>query len=223
MIELFTAGTPNGYKVSIMLEELGLPYRVRPVDLGRREQKEPWFLRINPNGRIPAIIDHDEDSFAVFESGAILVYLAEKAGRFLPTDARARSRVMQWLMFQMAGIGPMQGQANVFFRYAPQKIPYAIERYQAETLRLYQVLERQLDGRKYLVDEVSIADFAVFPWVRSHEWAGVSIESLPNIRRWLDTMASRPAVGRGLAVPARTERDSLEAQEKAVIAGRSLL
>lgn len=223
MIELFTAGTPNGYKVSIMLEELGLPYRVRPVDLGRREQKEPWFLRINPNGRIPAIIDHDEDSFAVFESGAILVYLAEKAGRFLPTDARARSRVMQWLMFQMAGIGPMQGQANVFFRYAPQKIPYAIERYQAETLRLYQVLERQLDGRKYLVDEVSIADFAVFPWVRSHEWAGVSIENLPNIRRWLDTMASRPAVGRGLAVPARTERDSLEAQEKAVIAGRSLL
>ncbi len=223
MIELFTAGTPNGYKVSIMLEELGLPYRVRPVDLGRREQKEPWFLRINPNGRIPAIIDHDEDSFAVFESGAILVYLAEKAGRFLPADARARSRVMQWLMFQMAGIGPMQGQANVFFRYAPQKIPYAIERYQAETLRLYQVLERQLDGRKYLVDEVSIADFAVFPWVRSHEWAGVSIESLPNIRRWLDTMASRPAVGRGLAVPARTERDSLEAQEKAVIAGRSLL
>ncbi len=223
MIELFTAGTPNGYKVSIMLEELGLPYRVRPVDLGRREQKEPWFLRINPNGRIPAIIDHDEDSFAVFESGAILVYLAEKAGRFLPTDARARSRVMQWLMFQMAGIGPMQGQANVFFRYAPQKIPYAIERYQAETLRLYQVLERQLDGRKYLVDEVSIADFAVFPWVRSHEWAGVSIESLPNIRRWLDTMASRPAVGRGLAVPVRTERDSLEAQEKAVIAGRSLL
>ncbi len=223
MIELFTAGTPNGYKVSIMLEELGLPYRVRPVDLGRREQKEPWFLRINPNGRIPAIIDHDEDSFAVFESGAILVYLAEKSGRFLPTDARARSRVMQWLMFQMAGIGPMQGQANVFFRYAPQKIPYAIERYQAETLRLYQVLERQLDGRKYLVDEVSIADFAVFPWVRSHEWAGVSIESLPNIRRWLDTMASRPAVGRGLAVPVRTERDSLEAQEKAVIAGRSLL
>ena len=223
MIELFTAGTPNGYKVSIMLEELGLPYRVRPVDLGRREQKEPWFLRINPNGRIPAIIDHDEDSFAVFESGAILVYLAEKSGRFLPADARARSRVMQWLMFQMAGIGPMQGQANVFFRYAPQKIPYAIERYQAETLRLYQVLERQLDGRKYLVDEVSIADFAVFPWVRSHEWAGVSIESLPNIRRWLDTMASRPAVGRGLAVPARTERDSLEAQEKAVIAGRSLL
>ncbi len=223
MIELFTAGTPNGYKVSIMLEELGLPYRVRPVDLGRREQKEPWFLRINPNGRIPAIIDHDEDSFAVFESGAILVYLAEKAGRFLPTDAHARSRVMQWLMFQMAGIGPMQGQANVFFRYAPQKIPYAIERYQAETLRLYQVLERQLDGRKYLVDEVSIADFAVFPWVRSHEWAGVSIESLPNIRRWLDTMASRPAVGRGLAVPARTERDSPKAQEKAVIAGRSLL
>ena len=223
MIELFTAGTPNGYKVSIMLEELGLPYRVRPVDLGRREQKEPWFLRINPNGRIPAIIDHDEDRFAVFESGAILVYLAEKAGRFLPADARARSRVMQWLMFQMAGIGPMQGQANVFFRYAPQKIPYAIERYQAETLRLYQVLERQLDGRKYLVDEVSIADFAVFPWVRSHEWAGVSIESLPNIRRWLDTMASRPAVGRGLAVPVRTERDSLEAQEKAVIAGRSLL
>ena len=223
MIELFTAGTPNGYKVSIMLEELALPYPVRPIDLGRKEQKEPWFLKINPNGRIPAIIDHDSDDFIVFESGAILIYLAEKAGKFLPADAKGRSRVIQWLMFQMGGIGPMQGQANVFFRYAPEKIPFAIERYQKETLRLYQVLERQLDGREFLVDEVSIADFATFPWVRSHEWAGLSIDGMPNVRRWLDTLSARPAVKRGLAVPAKTERASPGAQDAAIRTGRSIL
>ncbi len=223
MIELFTAGTPNGYKVSIMLEELALPYTVRPIDLGRKEQKEPWFLKINPNGRIPAIIDHDSDDFIVFESGAILIYLAEKAGKFLPADAKGRSRVIQWLMFQMGGIGPMQGQANVFFRYAPEKIPFAIERYQKETLRLYQVLERQLDGREFLVDEVSIADFATFPWVRSHEWAGLSIDGMPNVRRWLDTLSARPAVKRGLAVPAKTERASPGAQDAAIRTGRSIL
>ncbi|MDA8362667.1 MAG: glutathione S-transferase family protein [Gammaproteobacteria bacterium] len=223
MIELFTAATPNGYKVSILLEELGLPYTVRPMDLGRMEQKEPWYLQINPNGRIPAIIDHDLGDFVVFESGAILVYLAEKTGRFLPTDPKGRSRVMQWLMFQMGGIGPMQGQANVFFRYAPEKIPYAIERYQKETLRLYQVLERQLDQREYLLDEVSIADFAAFPWVRSHDWAGLSIEGLPNVRRWLDTLSAREGVRRGLTVPAKTERVSSDAQEQAIRTGRSLL
>ena len=223
MIDLFTAATPNGYKVSIMLEELGLPYTVRPMDLGRMEQKEHWYLQINPNGRIPAIIDHDLGDFVVFESGAILVYLAEKTGRFMPMDPKGRSRVMQWLMFQMGGIGPMQGQANVFFRYAPEKIPYAIERYQKETLRLYQVLERQLDKREYLLDEVSIADFAAFPWVRSHEWAGLSIEGLPNVRRWLDTLSAREGVQRGLTVPVKSERVSSDAQDQAIRTGRSLL
>src|SRR5690349_10382613 len=158
MIELYTAATPNGHKVSIMLEETGLPYTVRPIKLGEKEQKQEWYLKLNPNGRIPTIVDHDNDDFAVFESGAILMYLAEKSGMFLPSEPKPRSRVIQWLMFQMGGIGPMQGQANVFYRYAPEKIPYAIERYQKETVRLYEVLDRQLEGREYLVDELSIAD-----------------------------------------------------------------
>ena len=144
MIELFTAATPNGWKISIALEEMELPYTLRPLTLSKLEQKEEWFLEINPNGRIPAIVDHDNDDFAVFESGAILIYLAEKSGRFLPTEPKARSRVLQWLMFQMGGVGPMMGQANVFFRYAPEKIPYAIERYQREVRRLFEVMERQL-------------------------------------------------------------------------------
>src|SRR6187397_1601473 len=160
MIELFTAATPNGWKVSIALEELGLPYTVRPISLGKLEQKEEWFLKINPNGRIPAIIDHDNGDFAVFESGAILIYLAEKTGKLLPTDTKGRSVAIQWLMFQMGGIGPMQGQANVFFRYAPEKIQYAIDRYQNETKRLYQVLDRRLGEAEYLAGDYSIADIA---------------------------------------------------------------
>ena len=148
MIELFTAATPNGWKISIALEELGLPYTVRLISLGKLEQKEEWFLEINPNGRIPAIVDHGNGDFAVFESGAILIYLAEKTGKLLPTEPKARSRVLQWLMFQMGGVGPMMGQANVFFRYAPEKIPYAIERYQREVRRLFEVLERQLGHQR---------------------------------------------------------------------------
>src|SRR6185436_19101719 len=158
MIELFTAATPNGFKVSIALEELGLSYTVRPISLGKLEQKEEWFLKINPNGRVPAIIDHDNDDFAVFESGAILIYLcdrygADKTGKLLPTEAKARSRVIQWLMFQMGGVGPMMGQANVFFRYAPEKIPYAIDRYQRESRRLFEVLERQLKDHPYIAND----------------------------------------------------------------------
>lgn len=219
MIELFTAATPNGRKISVMLEELGLPYTVRALDLGKLEQKQAWFLRINPNGRIPAIIDHDNDDFAVFESGAILLYLAEKTGRFLPSEAKARSRVIQWLMLQVGGIGPMQGQANVFFRYAPEKLPYAIERYQKETLRLYGVLDRQLADRPYLVDEVSIADFAAYPWVRGHAWAGLSLEGLPHLQRWLETMEARPGVQRGMAVPPATTGTASEREQ----AGRTIL
>ncbi len=202
MIELFTAATPNGWKVSIALEELGLPYTVRPISLGKLEQKEAWFLKINPNGRIPAIIDHGNDDFAVFESGAILVYLAEKTGKLLPSESRARSRVMQWLMFQMGGIGPMMGQANVFFRYAPEKIQYAIDRYQRESRRLFEVLEQQLKDHPYIAnDEYSIADIALHSWVAGHEWSGVSIDGLPGLKRWLDLVGSRPAVQKGRAVP----------------------
>ena len=202
MIELFTAATPNGWKVSIALEELGLPYTVRQISLGKLEQKEEWFLKINPNGRIPAIIDHDNGDFAVFESGAILIYLAEKTGKLLPAEPKARSRVLQWLMFQMGGVGPMMGQANVFFRYAPEKIPYAIERYQRESRRLFEVLERQLKDSKYIAnDEYSIADIALHSWVAGYEWSGVSIEGLPGLKRWLDLVGARPAVIKGRAVP----------------------
>ena len=202
MIELFTAATPNGWKASVALEEMGLPYTVRALSLGKLEQKEEWFLRINPNGRVPAIIDHDNDDFAVFESGAILIYLAEKTGKLLPTESKARSRVIQWLMFQMGGVGPMMGQANVFFRYAPEKIPYAIERYQREARRLFEVLERQLKDNLYIAgNEYSIADIALWCWVAGYEWSGVSIEGLPGLKRWLDLVGTRPAVLKGRAVP----------------------
>jgi len=201
MIKLYTAPTPNGWKISIMLEELGLPYRVRPIRLDQNEQKEPWFLELNPNGRIPVIVDTDADDLAVFESGAILLYLAEKTGRFLPSDPKKRSQVIQWLMFQMGGLGPMQGQAHVFFRYAPEPIAYAIERYQKETARLYEILDERLKDREYLVDEYSIADMATWPWVRLHGWAGVSIDDLPQLQRWCETMEKRPAVQRGFEIP----------------------
>jgi len=202
MIDLFTAPTPNGWKVSIMLEELGLPYTVRPINLLEGQQKEPWFLKINPNGRIPAIIDRDEDDFAVFESGAILIYLAEKSGQLLPSGWRPRSEVIQWLMFQMAGIGPMQGQANVFFRYAPERIEYAIERYQSETTRLYRILDRRLADREFIAGDYSIADIATWPWVRIHAWAGVETDDMPHLNRWLELMAARPACIKGVQVPA---------------------
>ena len=202
MIELFTAATPNGWKVSIALEELDLPYTVRPISLGKLEQKEEWFLRINPNGRIPAVIDHGNGDFAVFESGAILIYLAEKTGKLLPTEPKARSRVLQWLMFQMGGVGPMMGQANVFFRYAPEKIQYAIDRYQRESRRLFEVLERQLKSNTYIAgEEYSIADIALHSWVAGYEWSGVSIDGLPALKRWLDLVGARPAVVKGRAVP----------------------
>ncbi len=201
MIDLYTSPTPNGWKVSIMLEELGLPYEVRVIALDTLEQKEDWFLRINPNGRIPAIVDRDEDDFAVFESGAILVYLAEKTGKLLPQPARERSVVLQWLMFQMAGVGPMQGQSNVFFRYAPEKIEYAIQRYQKETKRLYTVLDKRLADVEYLAGDYSIADIATWPWVILHGWAGVEIDDLPNLRHWLERVGERPAVQAGRAVP----------------------
>ncbi|MFN8543610.1 MAG: glutathione S-transferase family protein [Candidatus Binatia bacterium] len=208
MIDLYTAPTPNGHKVSIALEELGLPYTVRALRLQENEQKEDWYLRLNPNGRIPTIVDHDNDDLAVFESGAILLYLAEKTGKLLPRDATNRSRAIQWLMFQMAGVGPMQGQAHVFFRYAPEKIDYAIQRYQAETIRLYGVLDRQLADHEWLVDEYSIADIATWPWVRIHKWAGVEIDDLPHLKRWVDAMYARPAVQAGIQVPGQQDLET---------------
>ena len=201
MIELFTAATPNGWKASIALEELALPYTVRRIDFEKREQKEPWYLKLNPNGRIPTIVDHDNGGFAVFESGALMIYLAEKAGKLLPSDVKGRSLVIQWLMFQMGGIGPMMGQANVFFRYAPERIPYAIERYQREVRRLFEVLDTRLKEHEFLAGDYSIADIANWSWVRGYKWSGVTLDGLPHLTRWLDTIAKRPAVKRGVDVP----------------------
>jgi glutathione S-transferase/GST-like protein len=201
MIELYTAPTPNGWKVSIALEELGLPYAAHLVDILKGEQKEPWFLAINPNGRIPAIIDRDAEDFAVFESGAILIYLAEKTGRLMPSDAKGRSLVLQWLMFQMGGVGPMMGQTNVFFRYFHEKLQPAIDRYQNETRRLFGVLDGRLRDHEYLAGDYSIADIANWSWVRTHNWSGVSIDHLPHLKRWLDAIAARPAAQKGITVP----------------------
>ncbi len=201
MIDLYTAATPNGHKASIMLEELGVPYTVHHLDLSRGHQKAAEYLKINPNGRIPTIVDRDNEGFAVFESGAILIYLAEKYGRFLPADVKGRSTAMQWLMFQMGGIGPMQGQANVFHRYWHEKYQPAIDRYQNETKRLYRVLEQRLQGRDYLCDEYGIADIANFTWVNIHSWSGVPIDDLPRVQAWRERIRARPAVQRGLAVP----------------------
>jgi GST-like protein len=201
MIELYTAPTPNGWKVSIALEELGLPYTAHLIDILKGVQKEPWFLAINPNGRIPAIVDRDADDFAIFESGAILIYLAEKTGRLMPRDAKGRSLALQWLMFQMGGVGPMMGQANVFFRYFPEKIAPAIERYQNEVKRLLGVLDGRLKDHEYLAGDYSIADIANWSWVRTHNWSGVAIGDFPHLKRWLDTIAMRPAAQKGITVP----------------------
>jgi GST-like protein len=208
MIDLYTAATPNGHKVSIALEELGLSYHVHCLSFERKEQKSADYLQINPNGRIPAIVDHENDDFAVFESGAILIYLAEKTGRLLPQDPRQRSVALQWLMFQMGGVGPMQGQANVFLRYFPERIPAAIERYQNETRRLYEVLDGRLAQVEYLAGDYGIADIATFPWVRVHDWAGVSLDGLAHLQRWLAQIEARPAVQRGLQVPLREGDES---------------
>ena len=216
MIDLYTAPTPNGWKASIMLEELGLPYEVHAVRLDQLEQKSEKFLRINPNGRIPAIVDRDAGDFPVFESGAILLYLAEKTGKLLPSDVKGRSLAIQWLMFQMGGLGPMQGQANVFFRYAPEKIPFAIERYQKETRRLYQVLDRRLGEARFLAGDYSVADVASWPWVTLHGWAGVELDGLDHLQRWVKEVGERPAVQRGRGIPTMPGTGKLEERADAV-------
>jgi GSH-dependent disulfide-bond oxidoreductase len=206
MIDLYTWTTPNGRKISIMLEEVGLPYRVIPVNLGKDEQHRPEFLAVNPNGKIPAIVDHDVPGgpLSVFESGAILVHLAEKSGRLLPTDVRARATTFQWLMFQMSHVGPIIGQAGHFLNDAEEKVPYAIRRFVGESLRIVGVLETGLAGREYLAGEYSIADIATYPWVaaawpRFKEMVGE--QSGGNVQRWLDRVGARPAVQRGMAIP----------------------
>jgi GST-like protein len=205
MIDLYTWPTPNGHKVSVMLEECELEYRVHPIDIANDEQFTPAFEALNPNGKIPTIVDQDGPgggAFTVFESGAILIYLAEKTGRFLSSEPRRRSQAIQWLMFQMGGIGPMFGQAQHFRRFAPQPLPYAIQRYSKEAARLYGVLEKRLAASEYLAEDgYSIADIASYPWVARSEWQGVSLTDYPDVRRWVETIAERPAVQRGMQVP----------------------
>lgn len=204
MIEVFSSATPNGHKATVALEELGVPYKLTPINLSANEQKQPWFLEMNPNGRIPVIVDRDNDDFVVFESGAILVYLGEKFGKLYPQDPKLRSRTLQWVMFQMGGIGPMMGQANVFYRYFPEKIQPAIDRYQKECRRLFEVLDTRLGQSEYLAcDEFTIADIANWCWVRTYEWSGVSIEGLPHLQRWIDAINTRPACQRGVRLPER--------------------
>ena len=205
MIDLYTWSTSNGRKASIMLEELGADYTVHPIHIGKGDQFTPEYLAINPNGKIPAIVDSDGPGgapIAVFESGAILIYLAEKHGRFLPTEPVARMEVIQWLMFQMGGIGPMFGQVHHFLRAAKEQVPYGIERYGTEVRRLYGVLDRRLDGRDHLAgDGYSIADIATWPWVFRREWQQIDLADFPNVKRWFDAVGSRPAVERGMQIP----------------------
>ena len=202
MIELYTSPTPNGYKTSVALEELEIPYIVHVVNLMSGDQKKPEFLKLNPNGRIPVIVDTDNDNLAIMESGAQLIYLAEKAGKLLPTEEKARANVMQWLMFQMGGIGPMMGQANVFFRYWPgDPIQPAIDRYQNEGRRLFEVMETRLKDNEFLADDYSIADIANWCWVRTHRWSGIKIDGLDGLQRWMKMMEDRPACKKGVSVP----------------------
>ncbi len=204
MIDLYFWMTPNGYKVTIMLEELGWKYNVIPVNIGKGAQFKPDFLKISPNNRMPALVDHegpDGRPISVFESGAMLMYLAEKAGfQFMPQDMRRRYDVIQWLMFQMASVGPMLGQAHHFRRYAPEKIEYAVDRYTNEARRIYGVIDKRAGEAPYLAGEYSIADMATYPWLRTHNWQGQDLNDFPNLKRWYDSIEARPAVQRGLAV-----------------------
>lgn len=204
MIDLYTWGTPNGRKVSLMLEETGLPCRVHPVDISKGEQFHPDFVTLNPNSKIPAITDTEGPGgrpIRLFESGAILIYLAEKSGKFLPSEPHARMETLVWLMFQMGGVGPMFGQAHHFLRAAPEQVPYGIDRYTKETKRLYGVMDRRLGEVSYLAGAYSIADIAAYPWVARHEWHKVVLEDFPNVARWHATISKRPAVERGMRIP----------------------
>jgi GSH-dependent disulfide-bond oxidoreductase len=200
MIDLYTFTTPNGRKASVMLEEVELPYTVHVIDIRKGDQFTPDYVAINPNSKIPAIVDRDT-GMTVFESGAILMYLAEKTGKFFPTEQKQRYQVLEWLFFQMASVGPMFGQLNHFRKFAPEQIPYAIERYEKETLRLYSVLDKQLQDREFICGEYSIADIATYPWVAIYEFQGLTLDTHANLKRWVETIGQRPAVQKGMAVP----------------------
>ena len=201
MIHLYTSSTPNGHKVSCMLEAIEMPYEIHSVNLGEGDQRKPDFLKISPNGRIPAIVDTDNDDLSIFESGAIMLYLAEKSGKLIPSDIKGRAKVIEWLMFQMGGIGPMMGQANVFSRYFPEKIQPAIDRYQNESRRLFEVLDVQLSKNEWLAGEYSIADIANWCWVRTHNWSGVSLEGLMYLEKWKNKMYDQPGMLKGTKIP----------------------
>lgn len=217
MIDFYTSPTPNGHKVSIALEEMELDYKLIGIDLSKGDQKKPDYLALNPNGRIPTIVDRDNDDFTVFESGAILIYLGEKTRMFYPADPRQRSQVIQWLMFQMGGIGPMMGQANVFFRYFPEKIQPAIDRYQNEVKRLFSVLDTRLKDHEFLVDNYSIADMANWAWVRTHDWSGVDIDELPHLSRWVEQIYARPKAKKGTQIPQRPDAEKIVEGGKNII------
>lgn len=223
MIELYTWTTPNGHKIHIALEELELPYNAHAVDIGAGDQFKPEFLKISPNNKIPAMVDTDGPGgkpYAVFESGAMLMYLAEKTGKLMPADMAGRYEVVQWLMFQMASIGPMLGQVHHFRAYAPEKIPYAINRYTNEAKRLYGVMDKRLEGREWFTAEYSIADIAIFPWLRSWERQGVVLDDYPNVKRWFEAMNARPAVQRGLKVLKDKERTGpMDEKQKEILFG----
>jgi GST-like protein len=222
MIDVYSWATPNGQKVHIALEELGLDYRVHAVNIGKGDQFKPEFLRISPNNKIPAIVDDDGPGghFSLFESGAILMYLAEKAGKLLPDDAVGHYRTIEWLMFQMGGLGPMLGQAHHFRKYAPEKIDYAYERYTNEAARLYRVMDRRLGQTAYLAgDAYTIADIAAFPWIRSHDDQGQDLDDYPNLKRWFDEIGARPAVQRGLEVLADQRQPSFDDEARRLLFG----
>jgi GST-like protein len=206
MIDFYTAPTPNGHKVSCTLEAMELEYETHVVNLMENEQKKPEFLAISPNGRIPAIVDRDANNLPIFESGAIMIYLAEKTGKLMPKDLNEKAKVLEWVMFQMGGVGPMMGQANVFFRYFPEKIQPAIDRYQNEGRRLFEVLDTHLAKQDWLAKDYSIADIANWCWVRTYKWSGISIEGLNNLERWMKAMYDQPGMSKGLEVPIKMER-----------------
>ena len=223
MIDLYSWPTPNGHKIHIMLEETGLPYRVHPVDIGAGAQFKPEFLKISPNNKMPAMIDAEGPGgkpISLFESGAMLLYLASKSGKFLPEDMRERWATLQWLMFQMGGVGPMLGQAHHFLVYAPEKIPYAMQRYSKEANRLYGVMDRRLTESRFIAcDEYTIADMAIMPWLRSYKNQGVEMEEYPQVKRWFDGIAARPAVQRGLAVLAERRKPLMDDKAKEMLFG----
>ncbi|WP_395376988.1 glutathione S-transferase family protein [Marinicella sp. W31] len=217
MITLYTAATPNGWKITTMMAELELEYELVAVNLGENEQKQPEFLKMNPNGRIPVIVDHEAGDFVVFESGAILWYLAEKYQQFIPSDVQQKSEVLQWLMFQMSGVGPMMGQANVFFRYFPEKIPSVISRFQTEVQRLFGVLDERLKDREYLVGDYSIADIAHWCWVHTHHWSGVELTPYENLSAWKERIAARKAVQKGISLPMKVSKEDVKKAGQKII------